>query len=55
MGALMLSVLLGTAFLSRQVWGVISYRIGGLPTVLSGSACPDSGAPCPITVHMTAG
>ena len=24
MGALMLSVLLGTAFLSRQIWGVIS-------------------------------
>ena len=38
MGALMLSVLLGTAFLSRQVWGVISDRIGGLATVLVGSA-----------------
>ena len=38
MGALMLSVLLGTAFLSRQVWGVISDRIGGLATVLIGSA-----------------
>jgi MFS family permease len=38
MGALMLSVLLGTAFLSRQVWGVISDRIGGLSTVLIGSA-----------------
>ena len=37
-GALMLSVLLGTAFLSRQVWGVISDRIGGLTTVLIGSA-----------------
>jgi MFS family permease len=36
-GALMLSVLLGTAFLSRQVWGVISDRIGGLATVLAGS------------------
>jgi MFS family permease len=36
-GALMLSVLLGTAFLSRQVWGAISDRIGGLPTVLIGS------------------
>ena len=34
----MLSVLLGTAFLSRQVWGVISDRIGGLATVLIGSA-----------------
>jgi MFS family permease len=37
-GALMLSVLLGTAFLSRQIWGAISDRIGGLPTVLIGSA-----------------
>ena len=38
MGALMLSVLLGTAFLSRQIWGAISDRIGGLTTVLIGSA-----------------
>jgi MFS family permease len=37
-GALMLSVLLGTAFLSRQIWGAISDRIGGLGTVLIGSA-----------------
>ena len=38
MGAVMLSVLLGTAFLSRQIWGAISDRIGGLSTVLIGSA-----------------
>lgn len=37
-GALMLSVLLGTAFLSRQIWGAISDKIGGLATVLIGSA-----------------
>jgi MFS family permease len=37
-GALMLSALLGTAFLSRQLWGAISDRIGGLSTVLIGSA-----------------
>ncbi len=37
-GAAMLSVLLGAAFLSRQVWGVISDRVGGLMTVLAGSA-----------------
>src|ERR1700731_1306548 len=43
MGALMLSVLFGTAFLSRQIWGVISDRIGGLATVLIGSAL--QGAP----------
>jgi MFS family permease len=38
MGALMLSILLGTAFVSRRIWGVISDRIGGLATVLIGSA-----------------
>jgi MFS family permease len=37
-GAFMLSVLLGTAFFSRQIWGAISDRIGGLATVLIGSA-----------------
>jgi MFS family permease len=36
-GAAMLSMLLGTAFLSRQAWGAISDRIGGLRTVLIGS------------------
>jgi MFS family permease len=36
-GALMLSVLLGTAFLSRQIWGLLSDRIGGLRTALLGS------------------
>jgi MFS family permease len=38
-GAAMLSVLLGCAFLSRQMWGWISDRIGGLQTVLFGSIC----------------
>jgi MFS family permease len=37
-GAAMLSVLLGTAFLCRQIWGFIADRIGGLQTVLVGSA-----------------
>ena len=37
-GAVMLSVLLGTAFVSRQIWGAISDRIGGLATVLVGSS-----------------
>lgn len=36
-GALMLSVLLGSAFVFRQVWGRISDRIGGLRTVMLGS------------------
>lgn len=38
-GAAMLSLLLITAFLSRQIWGWISDRIGGLRTVLASSAC----------------
>jgi MFS family permease len=38
-GAAMLSVLLGTAFVSRQIWGYISDRIGGLKTVFAASAC----------------
>jgi len=38
-GALMLSLLLGSAFVSRQVWGLISDRIGGLKTILAASAC----------------
>ena len=33
-GAAMLSVLLAAAFVSRQIWGAISDRIGGLNTVL---------------------
>ena len=36
-GAVTLSVLLGTAFLSRQIWGYMSDRIGGLLTVFIGS------------------
>jgi MFS family permease len=32
-------VLLGAAFISRQLWGAMADRIGGLRTVLIGSAC----------------
>ena len=38
-GAAMLSVLLACAFVSRQFWGWVADRIGGLRTVLAGSAC----------------
>ena len=38
-GAAMLSVLLASAFFARQVWGAMSDRIGGLYTMLVGSAC----------------
>jgi MFS family permease len=38
-GAAMLSVLLGCAFVSRQFWGWLADRIGGLGTLLAGSAC----------------
>jgi MFS family permease len=38
-GAAMLSVLLGCAFVSRQFWGSMADRIGGLRTVMAGSAC----------------
>ncbi|MGE4047567.1 MAG: MFS transporter [Acetobacteraceae bacterium] len=37
-GAIMLSVLLGCAFLARQFWGWLSDRIGGLQTILYASA-----------------
>jgi MFS family permease len=36
-GAAMLSLLLGIAFISRQIWGLICDRIGGLRTILLGS------------------
>jgi MFS family permease len=38
-GAAMFSVMLGCAFISRQFWGAMADRIGGLRTVMAGSAC----------------
>jgi MFS family permease len=37
--ALMLSVLQGCAFVSRQFWGWLADRVGGLVTLIFGSAC----------------
>ena len=37
--ATMLSVMLAAAFLARQAWGALADRIGGLRTILAGSAC----------------
>ncbi|HET6610106.1 MAG TPA: MFS transporter [Rhodopila sp.] len=37
-GAAMLSVMLTCAFISRQVWGMVADRIGGLRTIIAGSA-----------------
>jgi MFS family permease len=42
-GAAMVSVLLGMAFVSRQFWGAVADRIGGLYTMLAGSACQTVG------------
>ncbi len=42
-GAAMISVLLGMAFVSRQFWGALSDRVGGLYTMLAGSACQTVG------------
>jgi MFS family permease len=38
-GSAMLSLLLACAFIGRQFWGFVADRIGGLRTVLAGSAC----------------
>jgi MFS family permease len=37
-GAAMLTVLLGTAVISRQIWGLLADRIGALRTIMIGSA-----------------
>jgi MFS family permease len=38
-GSAMLSLLLACGFAGRQCWGLVADRIGGLRTVLTGSAC----------------
>ena len=54
-GAMMLSALLGCAFVSRQFWGWLSDRIGGLGTVLSGSLCQIVAMVGFLLVHSEAG
>ena len=49
-GAAMLTVLLVCAFVSRQVWGWISDRVGGLTTVLAGSLAQATAVDCPLTM-----
>ncbi|HZQ02007.1 MAG TPA: MFS transporter [Reyranella sp.] len=38
-GAAMLSTMLAAAFVARQAWGALADRVGGLRTVMAGSAC----------------
>ncbi len=54
-GAAMLSVLLGCAFLSRQMWGWISDRIGGLRTILCGSIAQLISMAGFLAIHNEAG
>lgn len=54
-GAAMLSVLLGCAFISRQFWGALADRIGGLRTVLTGSACQAVALGCFLLTQNEAG
>jgi MFS family permease len=54
-GAAMLTVLLGTAVITRQVWGLIADRIGGLRTVLIGSAAQATAMAAFMATHNEAG
>jgi MFS family permease len=54
-GAAMLSLMLACAFLSRQAWGALADRIGGLRTVLAGSACQAVAIACFLLTQDEAG
>jgi len=54
-GAAMLSVMLGAAFLARQAWGALADRIGGLRTVMVGSACQAVAIGCFLLTQNEAG
>jgi predicted MFS family arabinose efflux permease len=47
----MLTVLLGTAVICRQIWGFVADRIGGLRTVLIGSAAQATTMSAFIVTH----
>ena len=47
-GALMLSVLLGSAFIARQLWGSVADRLGGLRTLV----CSSLAQLCTITAFV---
>ena len=54
-GALVLSVLLGSAFISRQLWGWLSDRAGGLYTILAASTCQAAALGAFLFTHDEAG
>jgi nitrate/nitrite transporter NarK len=51
----MLSADAGSAFLARQAWGALADRIGGLRTVLAGSACQAVAIACFLLTQDEAG
>lgn len=53
--AVMLSVMLAAAFVARQAWGALADRIGGLRTILAGSAFQMVAIACFLTTQDEAG
>jgi MFS family permease len=54
-GAAMLSVMTGCAFFSRQFWGWLADRVGGLLTLILGSACQALAIAAFLTTQNEAG
>jgi MFS family permease len=54
-GVTMLSLLLGLAFVSRQFWGWLADRIGGLATIIAASACQAGAIAAFLISHSEAG
>ncbi|WP_158920835.1 MFS transporter [Acidisphaera sp. S103] len=54
-GAAMLSVMLACAFISRQFWGALADRFGGLRTVMAGSALQALAIGCFLLTRDEAG